>query len=604
MPKAILDCVVAVPVQDTAGKVLASGPGDATAAGQQEDADIDAEAAKESRYVSAFSPEDIPGASESSASLEVAALMDQLEELDKASQRSVAAEVESALESGACLVDDAGRERILELCKDIRNQAAKLSQRDRIHKIQAELQKTALGKQDWQRSGASGAEPETVPHLEVPRGSMPLSLFDWWVWSQARPGLWRYGDAGNLDPKRTVPLLTHEWIACLCVREEMEYHLETDTTPFKVREDPREPEVNRFASDWITLHLFATLFYLTERHQSSFAFLKNGGMKWAEKVRHLTPEALANAARLDVGAGGIQAIVANKSVPQVVREALNAMQMAFADVVGTDGHRRLCRHEGVAYMALFGPPIHFCTPNLADTRQVMLLTVEGVEVQLDAAEMDAEVLPKYREMLQRLAGNPVGQTLVFELIMRLFFIHVLGVRPECLHNRRRAKIAKQREWCTDGVAASSSAPGMLGPVLAFRGEVEAQGRGSLHPHILVWLVCMSSRLLLRLLQKQPSLMRRRLAQWMKACVASMESTRQSSVQALPRQFNDLEHTLDPLPFSKVEYSNKMRGMVRLLVLLSQSVFNISENLFHRIICAHRYAYVDLGLVRCMCGWST
>jgi len=97
VPKAILDCVVAVPVQDTAGKVLASGPGDATAAGQQEDADIDAEAAKESRYVSAFSPEDIPGASESSASLEVAALMDQLEELDKASQRSVAAEVESAL---------------------------------------------------------------------------------------------------------------------------------------------------------------------------------------------------------------------------------------------------------------------------------------------------------------------------------------------------------------------------------------------------------------------------------------------------------------------------------------------------------------------------
>ena len=41
-----------------------------------------------------------------------------------------------------------------------------------------------------------------------------------------------------------------------------------------------------------------------------------------------------------------------------------------------------------------------------------------------------------------------------------------------------------REWCTDGVAASSSAPGIVGPVQAFRGEIEAQGRGSLHPHIL------------------------------------------------------------------------------------------------------------------------
>ena len=115
--------------------------------------------------------------------------------------------------------------------------------------------------------------------------------------------------------------------------------------------------MNRFAGDWITLHLFATLFWLTERHQSAFAWLKNGGMKWAAKVQHLTPETLANASRLSAGGGGIQAIVANKQVPQVVKEALNAMQMAFADVLGTDGHRRLCRHEGVAYMTLWGPPV-------------------------------------------------------------------------------------------------------------------------------------------------------------------------------------------------------------------------------------------------------
>ena len=136
--------------------------------------------------------------------------------------------------------------------------------------------------------------------------------------------------------------------------------------------------------------------------------------------------------------------------------------------------------------------------------------------------------------------------------MRLFFIHVLGVRPECLQNRRRTKATAPREWCTDGVAASSSAPGMLGPVLAFRGEIEAQGRGSLHPHILVWLVCMSSRLLVQLLRQEPGKFKTRLAHWMKACVASMESNCQSSVQALPRQFGDLDNRLTPLPFSKTE----------------------------------------------------
>ena len=41
----------------------------------------------------------------------------------------------------------------------------------------------------------------------------------------------------------------------------------------------------------------------------------------------------------------------------------------------------------------------------------------------------ATSLPKYRDMLRRLAQDPVGQVLQFELLMRLFFQHVLNVRP-------------------------------------------------------------------------------------------------------------------------------------------------------------------------------
>ena len=66
------------------------------------------------------------------------------------------------------------------------------------------------------------------------------------------------------------------------------------------------------------------------------------------------------------------------------------------------------------------------------------MVVEGKEIPLDALELDAESLPTYRAMMRRLARDPVGQTLVFEKIMRLFFIHILGVRPECLQNRRRS----------------------------------------------------------------------------------------------------------------------------------------------------------------------
>ena len=188
--------------------------------------------------------------------MEVAALQNQLEEIESATQRSVAAEVESAIESGAALVDEAGRGRILQLCRDVRQKAAKLSVPERQHKIQQELQRAAVGAQPWQQStagalansrldlqqpGAPEPMPRTLAELGCPTGSKRWSLFDWEAWTQARPTLWCYGDAGNLNPKRTeapyTPLLTHHWLTCMCFmcfKEELEYDVEGDKEPYRV----------------------------------------------------------------------------------------------------------------------------------------------------------------------------------------------------------------------------------------------------------------------------------------------------------------------------------------------------------------------------------
>ena len=137
--------------------------------------------------------------------------------------------------------------------------------------------------------------------------------------------------------------------------------------------------------------------------------------------------------------------------------------------------------------------------------------------------------------------------------MRLFFVHVLGVWPETVHSRRRARVQQSREWCTDGVAVSSCAPGPLGPVLAFRGEIEAQGRGTLHPHILVWLAMVFQlELLLRILARQPALFKASRALWMKEMVRAVQSTCQTSVKALPRQFSHTTSQLQDLPFSRAD----------------------------------------------------
>ena len=69
---------------------MAADPAGATAAGAQDLEDRDVQACKESRYVSAFSEEDIPGAAASAGVLEVTSLIIQLEDLDATAQRSVA----------------------------------------------------------------------------------------------------------------------------------------------------------------------------------------------------------------------------------------------------------------------------------------------------------------------------------------------------------------------------------------------------------------------------------------------------------------------------------------------------------------------------------
>ena len=211
VPPIIFDKVVGVPTEEQAGTTIASGPADATAAGEEDRVDADVEAAKQARYISAFEPNisDLNGDGEGAA--EVTALLQQLETLNETAQRSVAAEVESAVEGGACLIDDVGRAKVLEICRDVRESCRRLDLPSTQAKLQKELRDAAMGTAWWQRK----PDDEELPHLVVPRGKAPLSLWDWQAWSQALPTLWRYGDAGNLYPDRETDLLTLEWMRTL-----------------------------------------------------------------------------------------------------------------------------------------------------------------------------------------------------------------------------------------------------------------------------------------------------------------------------------------------------------------------------------------------------
>ena len=99
-----------------------------------------------------------------------------------------------------------------------------------------------------------------IPLLEVPRGRRPLSLWDWKVWPQAKPHLWRYGDASNLyvdeesGQRRETYLTSQEWMACMLLREELEYDL-YEGEMFKALWLAEACEMSRFAEDWLAKHL-------------------------------------------------------------------------------------------------------------------------------------------------------------------------------------------------------------------------------------------------------------------------------------------------------------------------------------------------------------
>ena len=131
------------------------------------------------------------------------------------------------------------------------------------------------------------------------------------------------------------------------------------------------------------------------------------------------------------GKTSVQSLLTDKDLPKQVRAALSSLHQATASLVGSDGHRRQLRKEGVAYTLRFGPPLVFTTPNIADTKQRLLLIVQGEEFVFD---VDTEVT--LREATQRVAKDPVGQAIVFELMIRLFFVIVLGVREDLVGWRR------------------------------------------------------------------------------------------------------------------------------------------------------------------------
>ena len=72
------------------------------------------------------------------------------------------------------------------------------------------------------------------------------------------------------------------------------------------------------------------------------------------------------------GKPSLKSMLADKILPQQLRMVLSSLHQATASPIGSDGRRRFLQKEGEAYSLRFGLLV---TPNLADTKQPLLLVV-------------------------------------------------------------------------------------------------------------------------------------------------------------------------------------------------------------------------------------
>ncbi|CAK0814408.1 unnamed protein product, partial [Prorocentrum cordatum] len=593
VPDFMLACAKYVPTDAALDDVAqAQGPASATTGAQAEMSAAAEDAQELTKWLSVLE-DHMDDVSELTS---LPALQGMLERMESQAGRVVANELMSRLEDQggedrALQLDEIGRHRLRDLCQEFHARCRKISPGEDMAKLHWRVQ--ALETNNCQAedgvgdparpAGVAGTPAEDDPRsLQGPPGPdgqrkarlrVPTSrkAESWWnpkYWSTARPTNFCYGDCawglgqlppdGDEDPQKQkegrLCFSVAHFINNLLTREEMEYDVPADEEKYVAR------PISRFRSSWYDVHLLCSFWRVTETTNSTYTFMKTPGAFGAARAcADITPETIEEVqlrAQQTGGKATLRGILKDKDTPNEVRKAFATLGQATASQVGPHGHRRELRGEGEAYTLRFGPPAQFVTPNLADTKQPLILIMQGEEYTFGNDLTDAEQVT-FSEMSQRIAADPVGQAVVFELMMRLFFVHVLGLRPEAV-GWRRGEVRKASEhWISDGVAADlMGVPTVFGPLAAAFGPVEAQGRGSLHPHILIWLLQGQLRVLLDMLQRDEARFQERLNLWMRQVVQAVVATQQSAVELLPLLLQGGENkcgvAVPPLPFGPNE----------------------------------------------------
>ena len=142
---------------------------------------------------------------------------------------------------------------------------------------------------------------------------------------------------------------------------------------------------------------------------------------------------------------------------------MKEVNLVTAKVPGSSASRVAMRNKIRALTMTHGIPSFYITINPADTHNPVVKFLSRGDINID--EMLTEQVPNFWEQSLLVSSNPTISAKFFNIYLKAFLQVVLGYNDDELN--------------IDG--------GILGTVKAHYGCVEAQGRGSLHCHMLIWM---------------------------------------------------------------------------------------------------------------------
>ncbi|CAK0851590.1 unnamed protein product, partial [Prorocentrum cordatum] len=275
---------------------------------------------------------------------------------------------------------------------------------------------------------AESREPGARQHPDgtwaIPTGKRPLSMYDKEFWQKAFPHLFPYGD-GVYGIDRRRPLSFQQWCRVLLLRAELRYQVHEAlphdcplikrgarpcaqcaraTTPFV---PPAQP---RWGADLDFLCVLYDSWRRMELTRRAGAHVRRRGFQTSVNlVCQATGTQLRSAFDSMGDRAGFRECLLSDNAPASLREAVRNLLFFSSDVVGSEGARQQLRHEQMGDMLRFGGIGGFLTPNVADTRNPLVVILHAGSLNHTSGGLDDDGATE-RYSISLLDENPTMPT--------------------------------------------------------------------------------------------------------------------------------------------------------------------------------------------------